>query len=82
MFTAQCLYTTGQVAQQLGMMRSRLAYLVETGQVPQPSTSVPGRRLFSVTDFHKVAAALAEMGEGTPPANTTVESRKFDRKVA
>jgi DNA-binding transcriptional MerR regulator len=68
MFTAQGLYTIGQVAQQIGITRSRLAYLVETGQVPQPSASVPGRRLFTTTDIQLLTATMAKKGEGTPSA--------------
>ena len=68
MFTAQGLYTIGQVAQQIGITRSRLAYLVETGQVPQPSASVPGRRLFTTTDIQLLTVSMAKKGEGTPSA--------------
>ena len=66
MFTAQGLFTIGQVAQQIGVARSRLAYLVETGQVPQPSASVPGRRLFSTADALRMRAVLEAIGEIVP----------------
>ena len=81
MFTAQGLYTIGQVAQQVGVSRSRLAYLVETGQVPQHSASVPGRRLFSNSDIQKVANALVQKGEGLPITHQ-FEVIDFTRKSA
>ena len=65
LFTTQALYTIGQVAQQIGVSRSRLAYLIETGQAPQPTASVPGRRLFSTSDALKVREVLESMGEIT-----------------
>jgi DNA-binding transcriptional MerR regulator len=70
MFTAQGLYTIGQVAQQIGISRSRLAYLVESGQVPQPSASVPGRRLFTTSDIQLLTATMTKKGEGTHSAQS------------
>lgn len=70
MFTAQGLYTIGQVAQQIGISRSRLAYLVESGQVQQPSASVPGRRLFTTSDIQLLTATMAKKGEGTHSAQS------------
>jgi hypothetical protein len=74
MFTAQALYTIGQVAQQFGISRSRLAYLIEAGYVPQPSDSVPGRRLFSTADTFKLREALVNIGEIVPQADPTMPS--------
>ena len=64
-FTTQALFTIGQVAQHLGLNRSRLAYLIEAGYLPQPTASVPGRRLFSTSDALKVRELLERMGEIT-----------------
>ena len=72
MFTTQAVYTIGQVAQQLGTNRSRLAYLIEAGYVPQPSASVPGRRLFSTSDVLKLRETLEAKGEILPQADLTV----------
>jgi len=74
MFTAQALYTIGQVAQQFGISRSRLAYLIEAGYVPQPSASVPGRRLFSTDDTIKLRKALVNIGEIVPQAAPSIPS--------
>lgn len=79
MFAAQALYTIGQVAQQLGLNRSRLAYLIEAGYLPQPTASVPGRRLFSTVDALKLREALERMGEiasnpGLPDQNPSETS--------
>lgn len=74
MFTGQSLYTIGQVAQQFGISRSRLAYLIEAGYVPQPSASVPGRRLFSTADTFKLREALVNIGEIVPQADPTMPS--------
>jgi DNA-binding transcriptional MerR regulator len=52
-------YTTiGTVAQQVGIPRWRLAYLIERGDVPGPSLQVPGRRLFSEKDVDCIRKAL------------------------
>ena len=71
MFTTQALYTIGQVSQQFGMSRSRLAYLVEAGYVTQPSASVPGRKLFSSADTIKLREALVRIGEIVPHVGST-----------
>jgi len=50
--------TIGAVAQQVGIPRWRLAYLIERGNVPGPSLQVPGRRLFSEKDVDCIRKAL------------------------
>ena len=50
--------TIGTVAQQVGIPRWRLAYLIERGDVPGPSFQVPGRRLFSEKDVDWIRKAL------------------------
>jgi DNA-binding transcriptional MerR regulator len=52
--------TIGPVAQQLGIARWKLAYLIERGAVPGPSVLVPGRRLFTADDVRKLREALRE----------------------
>ena len=75
MFTTQALYTIGQVAQQFGVSRSRLAYLIESGYVTQPSASVPGRKLFSSADTIKLREALVSIGEIVPHVTSTVPTQ-------
>jgi DNA-binding transcriptional MerR regulator len=52
--------TIGPVAKMLDTPRWKLAYLIERGTVPGPSTVVPGRRLFTVDDVRKIREALAK----------------------
>jgi len=52
------IMTTGEVAQRLGIRRSRLAYLIEREAVPGPSATVPGRRLFTPEDVRRIAEAV------------------------
>jgi excisionase family DNA binding protein len=59
------LLTSGEVAQQLGVARAHLLYLIESGKVPGPSLRVPGRRLFTSDDVHCIAQVLAERGRPT-----------------
>ena len=75
MFTTQALYTIGQVAQQFGVSRSRLAYLIECGYVTQPSASVPGRKLFSSADTIKLRESLVSIGEIAPHVTSTVPTQ-------
>lgn len=42
--------TIGKVAAELAVPRWWLAYLIERGDVPDPSLEVPGRRLFTNDD--------------------------------
>jgi DNA-binding transcriptional MerR regulator len=53
------LFTSGQVAEQVGRTRAGLLYLIESGQIPGPSVQVPGRRLFTEDDVRRIAEALA-----------------------
>lgn len=57
---ADTYLTIGPVAKQLGIIRWRLAYLIERGDVPGPSMEVPGRRLFTTEDIRKIREALRE----------------------
>jgi DNA-binding transcriptional MerR regulator len=57
---ADAYLTIGAVAKQVGVIRWRLAYLIERGDVPGPSLVVPGRRLFTEEDVRKIRKALAE----------------------
>ena len=53
------IFTSGQMAEKIGVTRQHLQYLIETGRVPGPSLHVPGRRLFTSDDEHNIVAALA-----------------------
>ena len=53
------LMTIGQVAVLLGIPRSRLAYLVERGDVVGPTAEVPGRRLFAAEQVDAIRKQLA-----------------------
>ena len=53
------LLTIGQVARDLSMPRWRLQYLIERGELPEPSQRVPGRRLFTAEDVEQLRIALA-----------------------
>ena len=57
--------TIGQVAQEVGVSRWRLAYLIERGEIPPPSAEVPGRRLFSPEDVQKIKVVLQAKCERT-----------------
>jgi hypothetical protein len=57
------LYTSGQAARKVGLARWRLLYLIEKGDIPGPSITVPGRRLFTAADVRKIAEALARHPE-------------------
>ena len=56
---AQQYRTIGAVADELGIPRSRLAYLIERRAVPDASLHVPGRHLFSPADVRRIRLALA-----------------------
>ena len=60
------LFTSGQVAVQIGIPRSHLLYLIERGDLPGPSVQVPGRRLYTAADVARIAQALIDRGEGKP----------------
>ena len=50
--------TIGQVAKELGVPRSRLTYWIERGDLPAPTLSVPGRKLFSRQDVEQLKGLL------------------------
>jgi len=62
--------TIGELAGQLGVERWKLAYWIERGRLPPPSTTVPGRRLFSAEDVARIRERLgairAEEGSDRP----------------
>ncbi len=64
MFKRERFLTTGQVADELGILRWKLAYLIERGGVSGPSVTVPGRRLFTGHDVDCLRAELAKRGQG------------------
>jgi DNA-binding transcriptional MerR regulator len=53
------MFTSGEVATELRIPRWKLLYLIETGQLPPPSLTVPGRRLFTLEDLGRLRTALA-----------------------
>ena len=62
-------YTSGEIADVVGLPRSRFLYLIERGTLPAPSHAVPGRRLFTANDLAHIQRALASR-------NSTEESSK------
>ena len=56
----EAVYTSGHVAELFEMARHRLAYLIETRQLPGPSAQVPGRRLFTAADIDRIREALEQ----------------------
>ena len=57
---AELYHTSGGVAEELGISRWQLAYLIERGVVPDASFRVPGRRLFTNEDVERIRRALAD----------------------
>jgi len=55
--------TIGAVAEQLGIDRWRLAYLIERSTVPEASVKIPGRRLFTPSDIEAIKDALESQEE-------------------
>ena len=53
--------TIGEVAKKVGVDRWRLAYLIERGKLPPPSSKVPGRRLFSPENVERIRKSLEQM---------------------
>ena len=51
-------YTSGEIAETVGIPRSRFLYLVESGNLPAPSHAVPGRRLFTAGDLARIQQVL------------------------
>jgi hypothetical protein len=67
------MFSSGQVAAQIGVPRWQLLYLIERGEVPGPSIQVPGRRLFTAADVRTIAQAMADRsvsGPGEPRTET------------
>jgi hypothetical protein len=52
------LFTSGEVAAELGIPRWRFLYRIEKGNLPGPTYAVPGRRLFTTDDVELIRAAL------------------------
>ncbi len=52
------LYSTGMVADQLGVARWWLLYRLERGDLPGPSHRVAGRRLFTDEDVRRIRDVL------------------------
>ena len=50
--------TSGEVADAIGLPRSRFLYLVEHGDLPGPTHAVPGRRLFTSEDMEHIKRVL------------------------
>lgn len=50
--------TIREAAARLGEPAWRIAYLIERGDLPQPSLTVPGRRLFTDGDVERMRAAV------------------------
>lgn len=54
----QQFFTSGEVAEEIGLLRSQFLYLVEHGDLPRPSYEVPGRRLFTAADLETIKYIL------------------------
>jgi hypothetical protein len=54
----KAMHSSGTVAHRLQMERWRLLYLIERGDLPGPSYSVPGRRLFTDEDVARLVDVL------------------------
>ncbi|MBA4190656.1 MAG: hypothetical protein C0467_21940 [Planctomycetaceae bacterium] len=59
----QPLIGSGGVAERFGMARWLLLYRIERGELPGPSITVAGRRLFTEADVQRIALALHERPE-------------------
>ena len=46
--------TSGAVAKRLQISRAQLLYLIEKGDLPEPSSQVPGRRLFTEENIKEI----------------------------
>jgi hypothetical protein len=51
-------FSSGQVAQCVGLPRWWFLYLLDKGLLPGPSFHIPGRRLFTDEDVRRIAATL------------------------
>jgi len=67
------LYTSGDVAPRVGLTRAQLLYLLESEQIPGPSLTVRGRRLFTSDDVDRIARVLAERGRPTADLDRPAE---------
>lgn len=54
----QPLLGSGGVAERLGIPRWLLLYRIERGELPGPSLTAAGRRLFTEADVQKLAVVL------------------------
>jgi len=54
------VFASGETAQQLGMSREHLLYLIDKKLVPGPSFRVPGRRLFTPADIERISEVLCK----------------------
>jgi DNA-binding transcriptional MerR regulator len=72
MSATEQVYSSGKVAERVGLTRPRLLYLVECGAIPGPTYTIPGRRLFTEADVRQIESVLAarpELRVATPPTN-------------
>lgn len=70
--SSESMFTTGEVAAELGLTRWKLAYFVERGIVTGPTATVPGRRLFTAADVSEIRKQLADRdGRSKPSDNKT-----------
>jgi hypothetical protein len=51
-------YSTGQAARLLGLPRWKLIYLIDRGDLPEPSVELPGRRVYTPADIDALREAL------------------------
>ncbi|MBA4192398.1 MAG: hypothetical protein C0467_30895 [Planctomycetaceae bacterium] len=59
------LYSTGMVADQLGVARWWLLYHLDRGDIPGPSHRVAGRRLFTDEDVRRIRDVLKTLATPT-----------------
>ena len=61
--TVEQIYSTTEVAHQLGIQRYQLDYLLETQQLPEPKLRVAGKRLWTNQDIERAAELLQATGK-------------------
>jgi DNA-binding transcriptional MerR regulator len=54
----QQLFLISDVSRMLGVPAHRIAYQYMTRKLPEPALKMGNRRVFTLTDIHKVAKAL------------------------
>ena len=54
----QQLFLISDVSRMLGVPAHRIAYQYMTRKLPEPALKLGNRRVFTLTDIHKVAKAL------------------------